>query len=138
MGEIDEVETKRQRKAAREAAKVAAEAEAPAEVKEQTAEADAKRQKKSKKESTCKEQPETPQRQSVKRAEGDVREDLPKAKKSKKAPENECRDADDLTVFIRGLPFTVAEDTLRKDFIECGEIQSIKFPRNQDGTPRGF
>jgi len=41
-------------------------------------------------------------------------------------------------VFIRGLPFSVDEEQLRKDFAECGEIASSKFPLNDEGRPRGI
>lgn len=41
-------------------------------------------------------------------------------------------------VFIRGLPFSVDEEKLRKDFAECGEIASSKFPLNEEGRPRGI
>jgi len=42
------------------------------------------------------------------------------------------------TVFIRGLPFSVTEDSVRKDFSECGEIESLKLPLNEEGKPRGI
>jgi len=42
------------------------------------------------------------------------------------------------TVFVRGLPFAVTEDALKKDFAECGEIVSLKLPLNEEGKPRGI
>jgi RNA recognition motif-containing protein len=45
---------------------------------------------------------------------------------------------EDLTVFVRGLPFKVSEDIVKKDFAECGEILSINMPMNDDGRPRGI
>merc|ERR1712110_499837 len=40
--------------------------------------------------------------------------------------------------FIRGLPFSVSEDVLRKDFTECGEIEKLNMPMNEEGKPRGI
>jgi len=42
------------------------------------------------------------------------------------------------TVFIRGLSFDVEEDTFRKDFEECGEIQRCTLPKGEDGRPKGI
>merc|ERR1712187_1060453 len=41
-------------------------------------------------------------------------------------------------VFVGGLPFAVEEATLRKDFEECGEIESLRLPLNEEGKPRGI
>merc|ERR1712048_932456 len=42
------------------------------------------------------------------------------------------------TVFIRGLPWSVTEEALRKDFAECGEIEKLTFPLNEEGKPKGI
>merc|ERR1712054_588748 len=42
------------------------------------------------------------------------------------------------TVFVRGLPFSVEEEALKKDFAECGEIESLRLPINEEGKPRGI
>merc|ERR1712129_248616 len=42
------------------------------------------------------------------------------------------------TVFIGGLPFSVEEEALKKDFAECGEIESLRLPMNDEGRPRGI
>jgi len=44
----------------------------------------------------------------------------------------------ELTVFIRGLPFGTDDATLRKDFEECGEMASFKVPKNEEGTCKGI
>jgi len=44
----------------------------------------------------------------------------------------------ELTVFVRGLPFSVDESALRKDFEECGEIESLRMPLNEEGKPKGI
>merc|ERR1712129_570869 len=41
-------------------------------------------------------------------------------------------------VFIGGLPFSATEETLKKDFAECGEIVSFRMPLNDEGNPRGI
>merc|ERR1712087_719373 len=42
------------------------------------------------------------------------------------------------TVFLRGLPFSVTEEELRKDFAECGEIERLTLPLNDEGKPKGI
>jgi len=46
--------------------------------------------------------------------------------------------SDELTVFIGGLSFSLDENTVRKDFTDCGEIASLKMPTNEDGRLKGF
>merc|ERR1711937_407509 len=41
-------------------------------------------------------------------------------------------------VFVGGLPFETEETTLRKDFAECGEIESFRMPLNEEGKARGI
>jgi len=47
-------------------------------------------------------------------------------------------DAEQLTVFIGGIPWSCSEDTVRKDFAECGEIERLSMPMNDEGKPKGF
>merc|ERR1719311_483021 len=41
-------------------------------------------------------------------------------------------------VFVGGLPFETEEATLKKDFAECGEIESFRMPLNEEGKARGI
>jgi len=41
-------------------------------------------------------------------------------------------------IFIGGLPYSVTEDVLRKDFAECGEIVAFRLPLNDEGNARGI
>merc|ERR1712194_669873 len=45
---------------------------------------------------------------------------------------------EDLTVFVGGIPFSCSEDTLKKDFSECGEIEKMNVPLNEEGKPKGI
>merc|ERR1719373_391122 len=85
----------------------------------------------------------------------------PKGKKEKKAKpvekvEEEEKDEDDeeeapakkdsgdaaegeqLTIFVGGIPWSTSEDTVRKDFAECGEIEKLHMPMNEEGKPKGI
>merc|ERR1711912_139647 len=42
------------------------------------------------------------------------------------------------TVFVRGLPFSTSEEALKKDFAECGEIERLNLPLNEEGKPKGI
>merc|ERR1719163_1540186 len=44
----------------------------------------------------------------------------------------------EFTVFVRGLPFSVEEELLKKDFAECGEIERLNLPMNEEGKPKGI
>merc|ERR1712217_389875 len=44
----------------------------------------------------------------------------------------------EFTVFVRGLPFSVEEAALTKDFIECGEIERLNLPKNEEGNVKGI
>merc|ERR1711972_1136079 len=44
----------------------------------------------------------------------------------------------EMTVFVGGIPFSFTEDVLRKDFSECGEIEKMNVPMNEEGKPRGI
>jgi len=44
----------------------------------------------------------------------------------------------ELTVFVRGLPFATTEEALKKDFAECGEVESCRMLLNDEGQCRGL
>jgi len=44
----------------------------------------------------------------------------------------------ELTVFVRGLPFATTEEALNKDFAECGELVSCRMPLNEEGQCKGI
>jgi len=175
--DVDEIEAKKQRKAAKRAAKeAAAAAEAAAEVEEaqvtekkakkakiveaedvaaEVDEAEAKRQRKAARqaareavasEEVIAETLEKPQKANKEKREAEevaVAAEAPKAKKSKtiEAAVNEVKDGDidnSFKVFIKGLPYTVDEAKLRKDFSECGDISEFKMPVDQEGWSKGF
>ena len=37
-----------------------------------------------------------------------------------------------MTVVVFGIPFEATEEQVKKDFEECGEIVSLRMPRNRD------
>jgi len=41
-------------------------------------------------------------------------------------------------VYVSALPFSVDEEALKKVFEECGEVESVSMPRNEDGTGKGI
>jgi len=45
---------------------------------------------------------------------------------------------DDLTAVVKSLSWNVTEETLRKDFGECGAIDSLRMPLNEEGKPKGI
>merc|ERR1712087_598635 len=53
--------------------------------------------------------------------------------KSKDGKAKDGERNNELTVFVRGLPFSAEEATITKDFTECGEIESLKLPLNEEG-----
>merc|ERR1711959_138721 len=61
-------------------------------------------------------------------------------KKEEAAPAKMEVDSEEpqLTVFVGGVPFSCSEETLRKDFAECGEIEKLNLPLNDDGRPKGI
>lgn len=65
-------------------------------------------------------------------AKGSGKGDKGKSKGEKGKGNNE------LTAFVRGLPWGTTEDALRKDFAECGEIESLRMPLNEDGQCKGI
>merc|ERR1711991_503027 len=42
------------------------------------------------------------------------------------------------TVMVRGLPFATQEDVLKKDFGECGEMESCRMLLNDEGQCKGI
>jgi len=44
----------------------------------------------------------------------------------------------DLTVFVGGLSWSVDEETLKKDFGECGEVVNLRMPKNEEGQSKGI
>merc|ERR1712137_1246913 len=72
-------------------------------------------------------------------------EEVPKTKTTATKKKPVSSDSDDgaevdpkkFEVFVGGLPFSVDEDTLRKDFLECGEITRLSMPM-ADGRSRGI
>merc|ERR1712187_829426 len=45
---------------------------------------------------------------------------------------------DELTVVVKGLSFNVEEAVLRKDFEECGEVERLSLPKNEEGKVKGI
>merc|ERR1711897_107722 len=44
----------------------------------------------------------------------------------------------DLRVIIKNIPLTIEEETLRRDFEECGAIKNSKLLTDRDGRSRGM
>ncbi|CAE7671622.1 unnamed protein product, partial [Symbiodinium pilosum] len=44
----------------------------------------------------------------------------------------------DLTVHVKGLAWTLDEETIKTDFEECGELVSCRVPKNEEGNLKGF
>lgn len=122
--EEDPAEAKRQRKLAKRAA---AEAAAAAEEEAENDDADAKLL--TRKEARKAGKAQAPEASDV--VGGSTEEGTP-------AQPTAPGDDGDYTVFIRGLPFSVEEETVRKDFSECGEIANMNMPMNDQGLPRGI
>jgi len=122
--EEDPAEAKRQRKLAKRAA---AEAAAAAEEEAENDDADAKLL--TRKEARKAAKAQAPEASDV--VGGSTEEGTP-------AQPTAPGDDGDYTVFIRGLPFSVEEETVRKDFSDCGEIVNMNMPMNDQGLPRGI
>jgi len=58
--------------------------------------------------------------------------------KGKKGKDGGGKGNDENTVFVRGLPFAATEETLNKDFGDCGEIVTLRMPLNEEGSCKGF
>merc|ERR1719316_1280841 len=55
-----------------------------------------------------------------------------------KGKDGKDKSRDENTVFVRGLPFATTEESLKKDFAECGEIVTLRMPLNDEGSCRGI
>merc|ERR1711935_932160 len=44
----------------------------------------------------------------------------------------------ELTVFVKGLPYSCTEMALTKDFKRCGSITGMKMPKDDEGGFKGF
>merc|ERR1719453_472406 len=62
----------------------------------------------------------------------------PTAKGKGKKGKDGGKGNDENTVFVRGLPFAATEESLNKDFAECGEIVTLRMPLNDEGSCKGF
>merc|ERR1719162_885096 len=62
----------------------------------------------------------------------------PTAKGKGKSKGGKDGGGDENTVFVRGLPFAATEESLNKDFGECGEVVTLRMPLNEEGTCKGF
>merc|ERR1712159_584483 len=58
--------------------------------------------------------------------------------KDGKGKDGKSKGNNELQVFVRGLPFSVEEAALRKDFAECGEVTDLQLPLNDEGKLRGI
>merc|ERR1712176_789757 len=58
--------------------------------------------------------------------------------KGKGKGEKGSKGNNDLTVFVRGLAWSLTEEIMRKDFGECGEVVSLRMPMNEEGKPKGI
>merc|ERR1719163_839104 len=67
--------------------------------------------------------------------EQDDEEAAEPAPKKHKVSEAGC---EELKIFVGGIPFSCDQATLTKDFAECGEIEDLHLPLNEEGNPRGF
>merc|ERR1712137_917084 len=82
-------------------------------------------------------EPAPKKKAAIKKAAVDEDEDeAPSAPKKKL--DTEGKKGDELTVFVGGIPFSCTEETLKKDFSECGEIEKMNVPMNDEGRPRGI
>jgi len=41
-------------------------------------------------------------------------------------------------VFVGGISFDCTEEAIRKDFGECGKIENLRMPLNEEGKPKGI
>merc|ERR1712190_170903 len=55
-----------------------------------------------------------------------------------KGDKGKSKGNNDLTAFVRGLAWTLTEEVIRKDFTECGEIERLRLPLNEEGKPKGI
>jgi len=64
---------------------------------------------------------------------GKKHKDSDLAAKKKQVPDH----MNPLKVFVGGLPWAIAEETVRRDFEECGPIERFDMPLNSEGRPSG-
>jgi len=75
----------------------------------------------------------------AKKAADSDEDDEPAAKAPKKDVNmGDAGGSEEMTVFVGGIPWTSSEDQLRKDFGECGEIEKMNVPMNDEGKPKGI
>merc|ERR1711948_58463 len=55
-----------------------------------------------------------------------------------KGDKGKSKGNNDLTAFVRGLAWTLTEEVIHKDFTECGEIERLRLPLNEEGKPKGI
>jgi len=62
-----------------------------------------------------------------------------KGEKGKGGDKGKGKGRDDSnTACVRGLPWASTEDSLKKDFDECGEIETVRLVKNEEGQSRGI
>jgi len=135
--EVDEEEAARlkaERKAAKKAAKLAAANGEQVQAKAEEDEAPKKKRKAEKKDGDHDALPESKpeKKQKVQETEAVDEEKAPAEKNSS------TESTEELTVFVGGIPWSVTEETFKKDFLECGEIEKLNFLLNDEGKPKGI
>mmetsp|Transcript_53864 Transcript_53864/g.136769 ORF Transcript_53864/g.136769 Transcript_53864/m.136769 type:complete len:336 (-) Transcript_53864:90-1097(-) len=121
-GDVEDAEARKQRKAAKRAAREAA-AEGRAEVQEEQKESDV----------------QTPPTKKKKNTEETASKE--KDSNGTETPKKEADDSDPnpYRLFVGGIPWSVEEDQLRKDFSECGEIVDLKLMMDMEtGKSKGI
>jgi len=154
--EIDEAEAKKQKKAAKKAAAAAAaaEEEAAPEAKGDVEDAEARKQRKAAKRAAREAAAEGRAEVQEEQKESDVQTPPTKKKKNTEetaskekdsngteTPKKEADDSDPnpYRLFVGGIPWSVEEDQLRKDFSECGEIVDLKLMMDMEtGKSKGI
>jgi len=53
-------------------------------------------------------------------------------------PKVSTEDKNNRKVFVGGIPFAIEEDTLKRDFDECGEIDEYVYPVDDQGRHKGI
>jgi len=81
----------------------------------------------------------------VKDEEEEVKTPEPKKSKTELDEEQTPKEAKgkgkgnkEFEVFVGGLPFSATEETVKKDFAECGKIVAFRLPLNDEGNARGI
>merc|ERR1712217_995284 len=55
-----------------------------------------------------------------------------------KGEKGKSKGNNELTAFVRGLAWSLTEEVIKKDFLECGEIERLRLPLNEEGKPKGI